>query len=226
MSKPMSDSEVISEMKKLVAFIKQEALEKAREIKVKADEEFSIEKAKIVRLESAGIDTTYEKKRKQVEIQKRITQSTQTNKARLQQLQIRDELLQNVFEDAKKGLSDVTKDSKKYSEILEKLVLQALFSLMSKEITVSIRSQDKQLAEKAISQAVKSYKSISGQNCVPTIKEDVPKDSRGGVIVWGYNNRIKVDNTLDERLRLLEEKMLPEIRITLYGKNPNRKHET
>jgi V-type H+-transporting ATPase subunit E len=68
MSKPMTDSEVISEMKKLVctsththtrnsflyltdtlcvgqvAFIKQEAMEKAREIKVKADEEFSIEK--------------------------------------------------------------------------------------------------------------------------------------------------------------------------------------
>jgi vacuolar-type H+-ATPase subunit E/Vma4 len=33
-----------------VAFIKQEALEKAREIRVKADEEFAIEKARIAML--------------------------------------------------------------------------------------------------------------------------------------------------------------------------------
>lgn len=44
MSKPMNDEEVLSEMKKMVAFIKQEAVEKAREIQVKADEEFAIEK--------------------------------------------------------------------------------------------------------------------------------------------------------------------------------------
>lgn len=52
------------------------------------------------------------------------TQSTQTNKARLQQLQVRDELLENVFENAKKGLVDITQDANKYSAILERLVLQ------------------------------------------------------------------------------------------------------
>lgn len=40
----MNDDEVLTEMKKMVAFIKQEAMEKAREIQVKADEEFAIEK--------------------------------------------------------------------------------------------------------------------------------------------------------------------------------------
>ena len=66
-----------------VAFISQEAREKAREIQVKADEEFAIEKvglypcgleeraeyqAKIVRQESQAIDAQYEKKRKQAEV--------------------------------------------------------------------------------------------------------------------------------------------------------------
>ncbi|KAJ2322728.1 V-ATPase V1 sector subunit E, partial [Coemansia sp. RSA 2681] len=46
-TRPMNDEEVFSEMNKMVAFIRQEALEKAREIKVKADEEFNIEKAKL-----------------------------------------------------------------------------------------------------------------------------------------------------------------------------------
>lgn len=56
--------------------------------------------------------------------------------------------------------------------------------------------------------------------------------SAGGVTLTGYGSRIVVNNTLDERLRLLEEKvrrrypatnltfpqMLPEIRETLFGK--------
>lgn len=65
MSRPLNDDEVISEMNKMVsfkyaspsfylrsghvgavqvAFIKQEASEKARELRIKADEEFAIEK--------------------------------------------------------------------------------------------------------------------------------------------------------------------------------------
>lgn len=54
MSRPMNDDEVLSEMKKMVAFIKQEAMEKAREIQVKADEEFAIEKVRTERGEEAG----------------------------------------------------------------------------------------------------------------------------------------------------------------------------
>jgi V-type H+-transporting ATPase subunit E len=41
----MSDSQVDTELRKMTAFIRQEALEKAREIHLKADEEFSIEKS-------------------------------------------------------------------------------------------------------------------------------------------------------------------------------------
>ncbi|KAA1064596.1 V-ATPase V1 sector subunit E [Puccinia graminis f. sp. tritici] len=177
MSKPMTDSEVISEMKKLVAFIKQEAMEKAREIKVKADEEFSIEKAKIVRQETTSIDALHAKRRKQVEVQKRITQSTLSNKARLQQLQMRDQLLQDVFEEAKKGLSDLTTDQDKYRGIVENLTLQALFSLMAKDIVVSVRPQDRELAEPAISNAIQRFKEESKIDCTLTVNEDLSKDS-------------------------------------------------
>ena len=55
-----------------MAFIKQEALEKAREIKVKADEEFAIEKAKLVKQEQQAIDAQYEKKRKGAEVAQKM----------------------------------------------------------------------------------------------------------------------------------------------------------
>ena len=71
-SRPLSDDEVQSEMKKMVAFIKQEAIEKAREIQVKADEEFNIEKAKLVRQETIALEAQYEKKVKQEEISRKM----------------------------------------------------------------------------------------------------------------------------------------------------------
>lgn len=55
-----------------VAFIKQEALEKAREIRVKADEEFAIEKAKLVKQEQLAIDTQYEKKLKGAQVSQKM----------------------------------------------------------------------------------------------------------------------------------------------------------
>lgn len=71
-ARALNDEEVYSEMKKMVAFIKQEALEKAREIKVKADEEFSIEKAKLVRQESANIEANAQRRVKQAEVQRKM----------------------------------------------------------------------------------------------------------------------------------------------------------
>jgi len=63
---------VHQEMKKMVAFIRQEAIEKAREIQVKADEEFNIEKAKLVRQEALHIEANYAKKLKQATIQRKM----------------------------------------------------------------------------------------------------------------------------------------------------------
>lgn len=86
-------------------------------------------------------------------------------------------------------------------------------------------------------------------------KGDLDDNSAGGIIGSIMNGRIKVDNTLDERLSILGEQvsglmvfggqgsaltafaftwglgvlskqMLPEIKTDLFGKNPNRKFYT
>ena len=51
--------------------------------------------------------------------------SNQNNKARLQLLEKREELLEKVFDEARAKIGDVTKDQKKYSELLKNLILQA-----------------------------------------------------------------------------------------------------
>jgi V-type H+-transporting ATPase subunit E len=47
--------------------------------------------------------------------------------------------------------------------------------------------------------------------------------SAGGAIIVGTGGRIDINNTFEERLRLLETQALPSIRVTLFGENANRK---
>ncbi|GAK68087.1 ATPase V1 A1 complex subunit E [Moesziomyces antarcticus] len=225
-SRPMNDDEVLSEMKKMVAFIKQEAVEKAREIQIKADEEFAIEKAKIVRQEAINIDSQYDKKIKQAEVSQKIAQSNQTNKSRLKILQTREQHLQSLFDATRDKLDGIAKDQEKYKTLLSQLILQGLLQLMESKVTVTVKSSDVQLAQEAAKQAESDFKSKAGKSTSVTVQEGLSKDCAGGVMLAGFGGKITINNTLDERLRLLEDRMLPEIRLDLFGPNQNRKFNT
>ncbi|KAI3620249.1 hypothetical protein CBS9595_002216 [Malassezia furfur] len=221
MSHAMNDEEVNTELKKMVEFIRQEAQEKAREIQVKADEEFAIEKAKIVQQESSNLDAQFEKKKKQVETQQKMC-SNQSNKARLEVLKLREERLEGLFDKTKEQLKKLSKDQAKYKKLLENLLLQGLLDLVEPSVEVTARSGDVQLVQEVSDSAVKRYKEITGRDTKVSVKDGLSKDSAGGLILTGHAGRIQLNNTLEERLRLLESDMLPELRLDLFGPNPHR----
>jgi V-type H+-transporting ATPase subunit E len=59
----LSDNDVQKQLRHMMAFIEQEANEKAEEIDAKAEEEFNIEKGRLVQQQRAKIMEYYEKKR-------------------------------------------------------------------------------------------------------------------------------------------------------------------
>ncbi|KAK9322599.1 ATPase, V1/A1 complex, subunit E [Lipomyces orientalis] len=221
----LTDDQVDAELKKLVQFIKQEALEKAREIQIKADEEFAIEKAKLVRSETSTIDSVYERRTKQASLAQQITKSNITNKTRLRVLAARQDVLDDVFEEATKQLFNVSKDSDKYCVLLKDLILEAAFVLYEPVITVSAREPDYELLKKAIPIVEEEFQKAAGFEVKISTNEaqPLPTESSGGVIVQGSGGRIVVTNTLDERLKLLNEESLPAIRVAIFGESPTRK---
>ncbi|KAH9838032.1 ATPase V1/A1 complex subunit E [Rhodofomes roseus] len=221
--RPLNDDEVLTEMNKMVAFIRQEAMEKAREIRVKADEEFAIEKARLVKQEQQAIDAQYEKKRKGAEVAQKIAQSTLTNKSRLRLLQQREEHLQDLFNSARQLVNDLAQDESRYVQFLEGVIVQGSLQLLEPDVTVHAREQDVEIVTRAAEGASKQYNEISGRTVNVTVEGTLSKDLAGGVKLVSGTSRITLDNTLDERLRLLEDRMLPEIRNNLFGSNPNRK---
>jgi V-type H+-transporting ATPase subunit E len=158
----------------MTAFIRQEAMEKANEIRLKADDEFQIEKSKLVRQETASIDTSYEKKFKQASMSQQITRSTVSNKSRLRILSARQELLNRLFEDANKKLGDVAKDKKKYQEILQNLILEGAYALNEDKLQVKVRKADNDITKKAIEGAQSEYKKNIGKEVAITIDETDP----------------------------------------------------
>jgi len=225
-SRPLNDDEVISEMNKMVAFIKQEALEKAREIKVKADEEFAIEKAKLVKQEQQAIDAQFEKKRKGAETAQKIAQSTLTNKSRLKLLQQREEHLQDLFQTSRDEIIKLSQEEGRYVQFLEGVIVQGFLQLLEPDATIRAREKDVSVVEKAVVGASKTYNDISGKHVKAIVEGSLSNNLAGGVVLISGTGRITVDNTLDERLRLLEDRMLPEIRLDLFGANENRKFYT
>jgi len=215
-SRPLNDEEVLSEMNKMVAFIKQEALEKAREVKVKADEEFAIDKAKLVKQEQQAIDAQFERKRKGAETAQKIHQSTLTNKSRLRLLHRREEHLQDLFASARTQIARLADDEGRYVQFLEGVIVQGLLQLLEPSAMVYVRAKDEVVAGRALGCAKKTYHEISGRKVELELEASLSDEFAGGVKVVSGSRRITLDNTLDERLRVLENRMLPEIRYDLF----------
>lgn len=114
-------------------------------------------------------------------------------------------------------------DGNDYPKAMQALILEVLLMLIAPDVTLAHRPKDEELVKKAAEAANKEYKDMAGRESTFSFDPSLPDDSAGGIIGSTMNGRIKIDNTLSARLRILEEKMLPELRVDLFGQNPNRK---
>lgn len=137
-----------------MAFIEQEANEKAEEIDAKAEEEFNLEKGRLVQHQRLKIMEYYERKEKSVELQKKMwvyykllrttalflytpvehelcysQSSNMLNQARLKALKVREDHVCDVLDEARKRLTEVSKNEAQYKEILRKLIIQGLLQV-------------------------------------------------------------------------------------------------
>mmetsp|Transcript_44805 Transcript_44805/g.117526 ORF Transcript_44805/g.117526 Transcript_44805/m.117526 type:complete len:221 (-) Transcript_44805:460-1122(-) len=220
----MNDQEVITQINQMVQFIHQEAKEKANEIKLKTDEEFNIEKLRMVEAEKQKIRAAYEVKEKQVEVQKRIAQSNEVRFSRLKALKARDDAMQQVLAEAASKLPALVASSE-YPALLEALILEALCQLADQKVSVKgvagQESQTKAALTKATAKFTKWATDNKGADWAASI--DIKFDSAslksgiGGIEVTGFGGKITLSNSLQSRLMLAYETQLPKLRSKLFG---------
>mmetsp|Transcript_44145 Transcript_44145/g.90113 ORF Transcript_44145/g.90113 Transcript_44145/m.90113 type:complete len:231 (-) Transcript_44145:276-968(-) len=224
----MEKQAVERQIKQMVEFIKQEAKEKSQEILTKAEEEFNMEKLRLVEQEKVKVKTEFDRKNKQVEIKKRIDFSNEVNASRLKVLQEREAVVEKVKEAVMQQLQ-AGGDNK---DMLSKLILQGLFQLKESTVVVQVRKSDTSTATAAAKDAAANYKKAMGkdvkvdvdmQNFLPD-KNDPTNPCAGGCKLMTPDGRISIDNTLNARLNVVLAQKLPDIKIMLFGRSATRTH--
>jgi len=133
--------------------------------------------------------------------------------------------LQDLFQAARDQLATLASSSQ-YVQFLQGIIVQGFLQLLEPEVSIHVREADATVAEEAAEAASTQYTEISGRRVKYELVFSLSPELAGGIKLVSGSKRITLDNTLDERLRLLEDRMLPEIRHDLYGKNENRRFHT
>ncbi|XP_049580202.1 V-type proton ATPase subunit E 1a isoform X2 [Syngnathus scovelli] len=203
----LTDADVQKQIKHMMAFIEQEANEKVEEIDARAEEEFNIEKGRLVQTQRVKIMEYYEKKEKQIEQHKKIQMSNLMNQARLKVLKARDDMIADMLFEARQQLAAIAQDSARYSTLLEGLVLQGFYQLLEEKVIIRCRQQDVEMVQAAVNKSIPIFKESVKKHIVVKIDMDhfLPSSICGGVEVYNDNGKIKVSNTLENRLELLAQ---------------------
>ena len=198
-----------------------------------AEEEFNIEKLRLVEQEKVKVRTEYERKQKQVEIQRKIAFSNEVNAARIKVLQSRDEVVSSVKSVVLGELSKLGEPSAAgYKDLCSKLVLQGLYALQETDAVVICRKSDVSIVQGVVKDAASQYKSATGKECKVEVssatnlpaRDDPVAPCMGGVKLTNKAGTITVDNTLNGRMEVVLQQQLPDIKIALFGRSATRTH--
>lgn len=172
-----------------------------------------------------NIQDEFTKKEKDQEIKERISRSAEIGECRVKKMKIRDELLKSLIAEAGAKCAVVTRGNN-YPQLLQKLIVQGLIKIEENEVTIYCRGEDVKMVSSVVSAAVKEYVDIMKRESTVTLKpvvtlntdrsKDLPESSFGGVLLTALNGKIVCDNTLNSRLHLVYEELLPSIRAILF----------
>jgi V-type H+-transporting ATPase subunit E len=90
---------------------------------------------------------------------------------------------------------------------------------------VRTREADQDLVREVFPDALVAYKQETGKELNLKLDTDtfLPAEICGGVDLFAQGGRIKISNTLESRLDLIAQQLIPQIRTALFGRNPSRK---
>jgi len=177
------------------------------------------------------IRTDFEKKMKQVDVEKKIAYSNAINQNRLKVLKAREDVVNQVVEKARTQISQFSQGDG-YKSLLQKLIVQGCLTMQEPKVIIRCRKSDEKLVKAVLAGATQETEEKSGLKVELTINTsnylpeggEGPNACSGGVELSAANGTIRCDNTLDTRLSLAFQGLLPEIRITLFGRSTSRKH--
>lgn len=210
-------------IKQMVAFIRQEARDKAEEIQVRAKEECNVEVLKMVDGEKAKLRDYFKQQEKRVEIESKIQRQKLVDKYRMELLKSQDTKKRQLEEDCAKALQKVTKDAGRYKTFMKESLTQAMIKIWDEaEVTVQCRKEDAKLVQGIMNDVLNGVLSRAKKECneelaMKAVFDKTPIDCIGGVRVTARGGRVICDNTLDARLKIVIKDQMPYVKDKLFS---------
>jgi len=214
-------TETEKRIQQMVAFITQEARDKAEEIEVRAKEEVAVELLKVQDRDKNKLLEFYKQQRKRVDKDAIIQKQQVLDSYRMKHLRMQDEKIQELGNMAKERFSGIVAGHS-YREFIVKSLIQGFFKIWDEaEVSVQSRAEDARLVRsvlgEALAQAKEQAESETGQPFdMRVVFDDRPVKCSGGVVLKARKGRIICDNTLDARLKIVLRRELPYIRENLF----------
>jgi len=210
-------------------FIMHEAREKAEEIGCKAEQDYTVEKQRLVEEEKLRIKKDFERRQSNVDLESKIANATETNKNKLLVLSAAAVEVEKTFIEAFERLKGISNDAGAYQTLLKALITEGVASLGLPEVLVRCRAQDVAAVQQAIS-AVSTGAKISLDQTAPitvdTSVVNIPKECIGGVVVTSADGKIKCFQTLNSRLQVAYDTALPCIKPVLFNQQGSKHTDT
>lgn len=214
------------ENSKIIRSIWKNTFDKILEIKISNKRELKAMKEKIMLEERKKIDQNYNRKYNDEFTKKKIEVSTAKNKANLDKMNIKNELVQKTVDETLEKIKVFAKiENNSYKKLIKELILECMVKLLEKECYIKARKGDINYIQTILKECENEYAKIMKKEtqreyeCKLNILDDeFIEDEYGGVILMNKDKKIIINNGLKDRLMLTKEKHLPEIKKMLFPK--------
>ena len=130
----------------MIAFIQAHGNERVDEIQMQAENDFTVQKEKMIEAEKKRLYDQFNKDMNIAEINLKIEKSAEQNKIRINKMQKTNELVESLRGEAKKAMQERMQNNRaEYSALLKQLLVQGLIKLIEPKVTLRCRETDHDL---------------------------------------------------------------------------------
>lgn len=138
------------------------------------EHDFNLEKQMLVHNARLRIQEEFTQKIKDFDVQQRVARSVAIGEARVQRMQHRDTLLQELRETTSQRLAAVA-NTPQYSTLLKQLIVQGLLRIQEPVVSIRCRQTDLPKVKQVLPEAVAEYTKLmkdAGHNVNPNVSVD------------------------------------------------------
>ena len=214
------------ENSKIIRSIWKNTFDKILEIKIGNKRELKGMKDKIMIEERKKIDINYDKKYNEEYTRKKIEVSSAKNKANLEKMNIKNELVQRAVNETLKKLKEFAQiENDSYKKLLKELIIECMVKLLETECYIKARQGDLDYIQSILQECESEFANIMKEETkreyeckLYIIEDDFIEDDYGGIVLMNKDKKIIINNGLKDRLMLTKEHHLPEIKKMLFSK--------